>query len=100
MATRLGAKTSVGSSRAWPTNDLTTGSGYTFLLVNPVSIAIFDEDGRMTDQVSAIRASTSGALSASDSLPQSSSPLAAKGGINEGKRTEEPTMPRTLIDEP
>lgn len=54
------------------------GKGYrkesdgSFTLINPVSITVFDGLGRLTEAISAARGSTSGALSASDSFPQSS----------------------------
>jgi hypothetical protein len=52
-----------------------TGPSYTYTLVNPVSITQLDDDGRSIGQISATRGTTvesAGALSASDSYPQSS----------------------------
>ncbi len=48
------------------------GPLYNFTLVNPVSIAKMDLAGRVTDSISAVRAGTSGALSAGDDFPQAS----------------------------
>ncbi|HQU42472.1 MAG TPA: hypothetical protein PK867_06650, partial [Pirellulales bacterium] len=48
-----------------------TAPNYTYTLVNPVSIAITDSDGNLTDQIQAIRASTAGPLLPTDSFPQS-----------------------------
>jgi hypothetical protein len=45
---------------------------YTYTLINPVQVIQMDVAGRVLDQLSATRASTSGRLSASDSFPQSS----------------------------
>jgi len=47
-------------------------TGYTYTLINPVSIQQMDVAGRTVEQIQATRASTSGALSATDSFPQSS----------------------------
>lgn len=51
-----------------------TGSApsYSYTLVNPVSIAIMDGDGNVTDQIQATRASTSGPLLPSDTFAQAS----------------------------
>ena len=49
-----------------------TGPGYTYTLINPVTLTFFDQTGRPTDIIQAVRSSTSGALSAADSFPQSS----------------------------
>ena len=46
------------------------GPQYNFTLVNPVSIDMMDFAGHTTDAISAVRASTVGPLSASDSFPQ------------------------------
>lgn len=54
----------------WTAQGYQAGSSYT--LVNPVSIARSDAQGHLTDSISAVRSSTSGKLSASDSFPQSS----------------------------
>jgi RHS repeat-associated protein len=48
-----------------------TAPNYTYTLINPVSITRRDDAGRVTDEIQAVRASTSGKLSASDSFPQS-----------------------------
>jgi hypothetical protein len=60
--------------QVWSGQGYATGTSpsYTYTLVNPVSITITDAEGDLTDQISAIRASTSGALQATDSFPQSS----------------------------
>jgi len=50
---------------------LKTSDG-SYTLVNPVTINKRDEARRVIDEIQAVRASTSGALSASDSFPQSS----------------------------
>lgn len=51
-----------------------TGSGpsYTYTLINPVKVTQLDHIGRVVDEIMATRASTSGALSASDTFAQSS----------------------------
>lgn len=52
------------------------GSGYwtqstgNYTLINPVRIVAVDGSGRATDQITAVRAWTSGALAATDSFPQ------------------------------
>lgn len=54
------------------------GSGYyvpgtgASTLINPVSLTFLDQAGRTTDQIQAVRASTSGPLVVTDSFPQSS----------------------------
>src|ERR1700686_3895150 len=52
-------------SQVWAAQGYATGPGptYTFTLVNPVSITIYDEAGRVIVQIAAVRASTAGALS-------------------------------------
>ena len=64
------ASSSFGSSSSSGSGDM-GGLDYAFTLINPVSITRYDDDGRMTDEISAICGSTSGALSAS-SLPRRS----------------------------
>src|SRR5205823_4372921 len=49
-----------------------TSPNYTYTLINPVSISITDSSGKPTDSIKATRASTSGALQATDSFPQTS----------------------------
>jgi len=49
-----------------------TGPGYTYTLINPVTLVFLDNSGRPTDVIQAVRGSTSGALLATDSFPQSS----------------------------
>ncbi|MCG6154171.1 RHS repeat-associated core domain-containing protein [Rubinisphaera margarita] len=51
-----------------------TGSapGYTYTLINPVSISIWDKQGHIQQQIQATRASTSGKLEPSDMFAQSS----------------------------
>ncbi|MGH7140444.1 MAG: hypothetical protein ACREHD_32315, partial [Pirellulales bacterium] len=60
-------------NQVWTAQGYATGSApsYTFTLVNPVSITITDSDGNITDQIQAVRSSTSGPLSTTDSFPQS-----------------------------
>jgi RHS repeat-associated protein len=48
-----------------------TAPNDTYTLINPVSITRRDDAGRVTDEIQAVRASTTGKLSASDSFPQS-----------------------------
>ncbi|MCO6458897.1 MAG: hypothetical protein J5I93_26615 [Pirellulaceae bacterium] len=48
-----------------------TAPNYTYTMINPVSITRRDDAGRVTDEIQAVRASTTGKLSASDSFPQS-----------------------------
>src|SRR5262249_54194198 len=45
---------------------------YTYTLINPVQVIQRDHSGRVVDQISATRASTSGALTSSDTFLQSS----------------------------
>ena len=45
-----------------------SGDWDTFTLINPVSITKYDADGRVTDDISAVRASTSGKLTAGDAI--------------------------------
>ncbi|HUY90331.1 MAG TPA: RHS repeat-associated core domain-containing protein [Pirellulales bacterium] len=59
----------VRSARGYATG---TSPSYSYTLVNPVSIAIMDGDGNVTDQARATRASTSGPLLPSDTFAQSS----------------------------
>ncbi|OYV87544.1 MAG: hypothetical protein B7Z73_09930, partial [Planctomycetia bacterium 21-64-5] len=61
-------------NEVWTAQGYATGTApsYAYALVNPVSITISDSDGNLTDQIQAIRASTSGPLLPSDSYPQSS----------------------------
>jgi RHS repeat-associated protein len=47
-------------------------SDSSFTLINPVKVTIFDNAGRVTDEVQATRVSTSGKLQPTDSFPQSS----------------------------
>ncbi|OAI41010.1 hypothetical protein AYO40_00590 [Planctomycetaceae bacterium SCGC AG-212-D15] len=63
-----------GSFQVWSGQGYATGSSpnYSYTLINPVSISITDKDGKPTDSIQATRASTSGALSSSDSFAQSS----------------------------
>ena len=49
-----------------------TGPSYTDTLINPVALTFMDNNFRPTDMIQAVRSSTSGALSPSDSFPQSS----------------------------
>jgi hypothetical protein len=65
------ATLSTSSSSSFWSGGAAAPAGYDYTLVNPVSITIFDETGRVTDQISAIRASTAGALSVLDYFPQS-----------------------------
>src|SRR5262249_23261801 len=60
--------------QVWTASGHATGSapGYTYTLVNPVSITVMDPDGKMLEQIQAVRSSTSGPLQPSDSFPQSS----------------------------
>jgi len=54
------------------------GAGYrnqtsgNYTLINPVQITVSDGVGRVTDQITAVRSSATGPLSASDSFPRSS----------------------------
>ncbi|HEX7375606.1 MAG TPA: RHS repeat-associated core domain-containing protein [Pirellulales bacterium] len=47
-------------------------SGDAFVLINPVSITITDSDNNVTDQIQAIRSTTSGPLLPTDTFPQTS----------------------------
>lgn len=47
-----------------------TAPNYSFTLVNPVSITVSTKNGKVLEQIQAKRASTSGALSSSDSFSQ------------------------------
>ena len=49
-----------------------TSPNYTYTLINPVSIAISDADGRPLQTIQAVRSYTNGPLLATDSFPQSS----------------------------
>lgn len=62
------------ASEIWMAQGYATGSApnYTYTLIDPVSITRTDDDGRVTDQISAIRANKSGPLSPTDSFAQSS----------------------------
>ena len=62
------------SYETWTAQGYTTGTSpdYTYTLVNPVSISKRNAAGTRRESIQATRASTSGALSASDSFPQSS----------------------------
>src|SRR5206468_536193 len=44
---------------------------YAYTLINPVKVTRFDRRRRVTDEIQATRASTTGALSPADSFPQS-----------------------------
>ena len=54
------------------------GAGYqkvangSYTLINPVSLQIYDQAGRLQDQLQAVRATTAGPLVATDSFPQTS----------------------------
>jgi len=48
------------------------GEGYTYTLINPVSITKFDENENVLEEIQATRASTSGKLQASDTFAQTS----------------------------
>src|SRR5262249_24926640 len=63
-----------GTFETWSGQGYATGTSpsYTYTLINPVSIQITDSGGKPTDSIQATRASTSGALSASDTFTQSS----------------------------
>lgn len=58
----------------WAARGYATGSAgsYSYTLVNPVSISKQDAKGREIEAIQAVRASTAGRLSESDSFPQSS----------------------------
>lgn len=58
----------------WSGSGYATGSSpsYSYTLINPVQLSQFDHAGRTIEQMSAVRSSTSGKLSPSDSFPQSS----------------------------
>lgn len=58
----------------WNASGYATGDApdYGFTLVNPVQITQSDQAGRTTDQISAVRGSTTGKLVPTDSFPQSS----------------------------
>ncbi|MGH7134882.1 MAG: hypothetical protein ACREHD_04030, partial [Pirellulales bacterium] len=60
-------------NQVWTAQGYATGTApsYTFTLVNPVSITITDGDGNVTDQIQAVRSSTAGPLSPTDSFPRS-----------------------------
>ena len=58
----------------WVGRGYATGSpsSYSFTLYNPVAITVKDSGGKTIQEISATRSSTSGALLATDSFPQSS----------------------------
>lgn len=60
--------------QTWAGQGYATGTDpdYTYTLINPVNITQVDQENRVTDQIQAIRDDTSGALSATDSFPQTS----------------------------
>ena len=62
------------ASEVWMAEGYATGTApnYTYTLVDPVSITRTDDDGQVTDQISAIRSNKSGPLSPSDTFAQSS----------------------------
>ncbi|OYV91752.1 MAG: hypothetical protein B7Z73_05335 [Planctomycetia bacterium 21-64-5] len=62
------------ASEVWTAQGYATGTSpnYTYTLVNPVSITRYNDDGQMTDQISAIRGYTDGPLVATDTFQQSS----------------------------
>jgi hypothetical protein len=80
--------------QTWTGQGYATGTApsYTYTLVNPVSIAVTDANGRPLQQVQATRASTSGALqpTARAATPSSCAPkhsfllCAKKRGVSEG----------------
>ena len=49
-----------------------SASGYSYTLINPVKVTQLDHAGRVVDEIMATRASTDGALSASDTFAQTS----------------------------
>lgn len=60
-------------NQIWQGNGYATGTtDYTYTLINPVSLTFMDGLRRITDQVQAVRASTSGPLLSTDNFPQSS----------------------------
>ena len=58
----------------WSGSGYATGNSpsYSYTLINPVQLSQFDHAGRTIEQMAAVRSSTSGKLSPSDSFPQSS----------------------------
>jgi RHS repeat-associated protein len=65
-------ESSIGD-QIWTCRGYATGSSgsYTFTSLGPVEISMLNKDGSVADSILAVRSTTSGALSASDSFPQS-----------------------------
>ena len=61
-------------AETWTAQGCATGAApdYACTLVNPVTITKRDRDGRVTDEIQAVRTETAGRLSATDAFPQSS----------------------------
>ena len=61
-------------NQIWQGAGYTTGSGpsYAYTLINPVALTFRDAAQRVTDEIQAVRTSTSGPLLSTDSFPQSS----------------------------
>ena len=61
-------------NQIWQGTGYATGTGpsYAYTLINPVSLTFKDAIMRVTDQIQAVRASTSGPLLSTDTFPQSS----------------------------
>ncbi len=59
--------------QVWTAQGSATGpsTAYVYTLVNPVTLTFLDHANRITDTISAVRSSTAGRLSDSDSFPQS-----------------------------
>ena len=60
-------------NQIWKGQGYATGTGlsYDYTLINPVSLTFKDAAMRVTDQIQAVRASTSGPLLSTDTFPQS-----------------------------
>ncbi|HWB12930.1 MAG TPA: RHS repeat-associated core domain-containing protein, partial [Pirellulales bacterium] len=67
----LGSSSSSSSSHSSSSSSSSGTPAYSYTLINPVSITIADEIGRVTDQIQAVRSYTAGPLLSTDSFPQS-----------------------------
>ncbi|HWB14723.1 MAG TPA: RHS repeat-associated core domain-containing protein, partial [Pirellulales bacterium] len=68
----LGSSSSSSSSHSSGSSSSSGSPAYSYTLINPVSIAITDEIGRLIERIQAIRSYTAGPLVSTDAFPQSS----------------------------